>query len=437
MKTCTLWCVVMLVSLIGISTSVDGQDSPELLGEIALIGEDNNVYLLSLEDANLTPITNDATLRRVYRLPTWSLDGDLAYFAETYANNTNAPHELDVYMRSNQTAEVKQIYTQMDEAILTAAWSPRHCELDEACNILAFGVSLIESGQFALRLAGETLIAGSVSNDSGWPSPIYHTWSPDGTRLVVHYSESALATFDIVAALEERLPYTPGHFRTPAWSPVDDRLLFGARNREDAAQTDLFILAYSELRALQAGLAGNVAFGWSPNGDFVAYLAEGDDGTYDLIVRDAVTGEQVASAPDTDVLAFFWAPDSHAIAYLVRVDDPGPFAARNAPQHTRGDGNRLASNNTALEWRLIELDSGNVHRYTNFVPTEPMWLLIESFDQFGASHRLWSPDSTYLVFSEVNGEGQAVISVLDMTRSDTVPFLIGEGSLAIWSFHNR
>ena len=68
------------------------------------------------------------------------------------------------------------------------------------------------------------------------------------------------------------------------------------------------------------------------------------------------------------------------------------------------------------------------------MPTTEMVYLLNFFDQFAQSHSVWSPDSAHIVYSQMISEQQQVISILDMTRPDTVPFNVAEGVIGIWSY---
>lgn len=127
------------------------------------------------------------------------------------------------------------------------------------------------------------------------------------------------------------------------------------------------------------------------------------------------------------MLAFFWSPDSDQIAYVTTTAvSPGSFSAKmsSARQGTGG-----------LSWSVLDVESGAVRSYGSFVPTEQMLYVLTYFDQFAQSHRLWSPDSRHLVYSEMTANSEAMISLLDTTQETSVPLFIAEGLVGIWSFN--
>jgi hypothetical protein len=66
-----------------------------------------------------------------------------------------------------------------------------------------------------------------------------------------------------------------------------------------------------------------------------------------------------------------------------------------------------------------------------------MGYLLQYFDQFSPSHRLWSPDSRYLVYSEIveaDGGFLPQISVIDVNQPASSPVKISDGVFAVWSY---
>jgi TolB protein len=212
----------------------------------------------------------------------------------------------------------------------------------------------------------------------------------------------------------------------PAWSPVDDRLLLGVRNE---ANTDLVIAEGDSLSTLVSGQSRPISFAWSPDGRQVAYIDR--DGP--LLVVDAASGEVVARTPVGGVLAFFWSPDGNHVAYVtLSASEPGSFNAY-APDNAKVLA-QTQQTPTGIAWSVLDIEDGENRRYGTFVPSDELVYLLTYFDQFAQSHRLWSPDSRQLVYSEVLPDRRRVISLLDTTQAVSVPLVIANGLIGIWSY---
>jgi TolB protein len=222
----------------------------------------------------------------------------------------------------------------------------------------------------------------------------------------------------------ETLSQDPGVFSAPAWSPVDDRLLFGALNQESQS-TDLVIAANGDAITLAPQLEGVVYFAWSPDGNKVAYTSQQGP----LIILDAVTGEPIARSTISGVLAFFWSPDSTHIAYITLATPPGLINAKQAVNRAS-----FRQEATSIAWSVMDVEDTTTRRYGAFIPTREMLYLLVYFDQFSQSHRVWSPDSRYLLYSETTPNGRAIINILDTSQSNIVPFSIADGFIGVWSF---
>jgi hypothetical protein len=70
-----------------------------------------------------------------------------------------------------------------------------------------------------------------------------------------------------------------------------------------------------------------------------------------------------------------------------------------------------------------------------FLPTRDMLYFLSFFDQFAQSHRLWSPDSRYLVYAELTSESRQLIHLLDTNDPAAWPLTLTEGQIGIWSYH--
>ncbi|MBI5669904.1 MAG: PD40 domain-containing protein [Chloroflexi bacterium] len=416
-KRCGLL-VILILAVVFPAAAQDNQQ-PSLPGYIAYIGLDQNVYTLNLSDNTEVALTADASRTHVYRWPTWSNDGRLAYFM-------SSPQETEVRISPDGQTPGEAVYAGEGEVFNYAYWSPANCVASDRCRDLAVLLSSRAAGGLFVELVRDGLETAS-SRTAGEGGPFYFSWSPDGGRMLWQRNNERLDIFDAETNnLLETLSVTPGMFQAPGWSPVDDRLLVGALNR-DGVTTDVVIATSEGQRVLASRLEGPVAFAWSPNGDYVAYTNR--DGP--LTVLDALTGRLIVRSSVTGVAAFFWSPDSQHIAYITLSTPPSSFSVQ---ADGRGKVAAAVQEPTGIAWSVLDVNTGATRRYGAFVPTQDMLYLLVYFDQFAQSHRLWSPDSRYLIYAEVTPADEAVISLLDTTQSNAVPFSLANGYIGIWSF---
>lgn len=413
---------LMLLST-GLVRAQDGV-LPSLPGQIAYVGADFNVYTLNLEDYNHVQLTDDAGQMRRYQWPTWSTDGRLAYFSMFREDGqllTGTYISPDGY-------ESGVLVLTGPEAFNYAYWSPGNCEAGVNCRDLAVLLSSQTRGMFVELIRDGLAETNNLTAGLGGP-PFYYSWSPDGGRMLWQRSNQRFDIYDANAdRVTDTLTETPGVILAPAWSPVDDRLLFGAVGEDEA--TDLVIAGNGETQVLASGFTGLVSFNWSPDGDRIAYREHTRGGFGALSIMDAVTGESIARSPATGIISFFWAPDSRQIAYLTLASPPGSFNAFSPAGHVRAQGPQPPA---GIAWSILDTETGDVRQFGSFFPTQETLYLMQFFDQFAQSHRVWSPDSRHILYSEMTPSGP-VINLLDTTQVGSVPFSVADGVIGIWSY---
>lgn len=412
----------------GVIEAHDASRQSDDRGRIAYVGTDYNIYTLNPVDNSQVQITDDAGETRRYQWPTWSTDGRLAYFS-MYLDEGQV--NMGAYVAEEENTVGHLVYTGENELFNYAYWSPQNCGSGENCRNLAMLLSSEAEGMFVelLHDSGDEPTSDTVG--LGGP-PFYYSWSPDGSRMLWQRGNETFDVYDAASdTVIDTLSQVPGAILAPAWSPVDDRLLFGARG-DEASKTDLVIVGGDEVQKLASGLEGLVSFSWSPDGNFVAYRVATSESFGALFIVDAVTGETVARSPVSGVFAFFWSPDSHHIAYITLATTSGSFSASAQNQvHLASLAQQQEPN--GLAWSVLNIEDESVNRYGAFIPTEPMIYILSYFDQFAQSHRIWSPDSRHLLYSEMTPDGP-VINLLDATQADSVPFSVAQGFIGIWSF---
>lgn len=408
-----------LIVLLGWSLSVAAQNRTLFIpGQIAYVGRDFNVYTVT--GGTHTALTDDAgitgTSIRYYRYPTWATDGRLAYVASETAYGGERRHSTIVFVSHDVETPARLVYATETESFIYAYWAPRGC--GDGCYDLAALFGDYATNDVVLKLIRDDGSTASVI-PVGRADSLYFTWSPNGRQLAWQRDGAAVEVYDVSAhSISNIIPVVPGGFFAPGWSPIDDRLLISI---ESQPGTDLVVTANGTVTPLVTGLDGFVRFAWSPDGNQIAYKVAGRP----LTIIDAVTSEVIARSHTTDVYAFFWAPNSRAVAYVSPPDQPEAFNAKPSGQQE--------STTPDLSWSVLDVAAQTVRRYGTFRPTAEQIYLFTYFDQFAQSHRIWSPDSRQIVYSEIDAQGQPQIMLLD-TQSNVVPLSIAQGYFAVWSF---
>ena len=391
----------------------------DLPGVLAYIDTTYNVQSRNLTTDAVNQLTDDGDERtRRYQWPTWSQGNELAYFCCEQQPTTQ------VFLSNDGETPGDVVYEGVAEIFTYAYWSPQRCAETADCRDLTVLMSRISDQRFSLRRIRTGLEAPQTTLvDVG--APYYHSWSPDGTRILGYLNDSRLQVYDTVTDNMSNVPQNPGTFQAPAWSPVDDRLLLTVETEDNAESADLVIVANDDTQVLVPNLNGLVNFNWSPNGNYVAYTTIFQSRTNFLFVIDAITGEIVAQTNIDEVFAFFWSPNSEHIAYITSAAPAGSFSAkRTVPtQQTAG-----------IAWGVLDISTNETRRYGNFIPTPEMVYMFNFFNQFAQSHSIWSPDSTHIVFAEQITEQSSIVNILNVTRRDSSPLTIDEGVIGVWSY---
>jgi TolB protein len=264
---------------------------------------------------------------------------------------------------------------------------------------------------------GGRLAIFDVALDGGEPfevsanAPLYHAWSPDGTRILIHQREFLLL-HDVRTRETIDLGRESARYRVPAFSPDGEEIAFVAGG--DGSER-LFArnLASGEERPLWT-VRTHASFAWSPVDTGLMAAAQritlGAFRLDGIVLIDTRTGE-TDSLFNGAVAAFYWSPDGTKIAALV-------------------DGPRRNS----FAWVVIDVASGEVTNLTPFTSSARYLTSLEFFDQFAPSHSPWSADSTALVVAggiTLRPRGPSQIWVLDAS-GESAPRAVAEGRLAFW-----
>ncbi len=390
-------------------------------GLLAYIGSDGNVWATSPGQGWTQQVTNDATAPpegqgRSYHRLVWSRDGALAFAAVTRSGD-DARGALYLQQTLDRPP---QLVAQSDEHFFIylypsptssnpSTWPPLTYLIEEENGV---GLHLLTKRDNSFQ---DLLLAVG--------RPFYYSWSPDGRAILWHTGgairdnpAAEIGLYDVEANHRRILPYAPGAFLSPAWSPEGgDWLSVTASDSRSILQH----VTPEKTTALKETDGQEIAFVWSPNGRQVAYAVRESNATpfYEPIwVVNLEDGkvEQVTSHA-FNVLGFFWSPDGRRIAYLSRLDLP---------------------NAIWMQWRVFDLMESRDRGFTAFHPTPLMRFVVHSFTQYAQSHRFWSPNGRYLVYADRDDQRVDRLWLVDTeAEQGTDPILVDEGSIGIWSWH--
>lgn len=413
-------CLIVTSLIIGSAAQAIGQDATPA-GRLALIGADGNVYVVT-ELGERTALTADASLEggvvRRYQWPMWSRTGALGFFAAQFDHQTSAL-SLEAWVAQPGDA-ARQVYQAADETLAYAAWSPAPCAPNRSCQRFAALIGRRDTDVFTLRLLSAE---GAPPQDLGQGAPFYFDWSPDGSAQAWHRNDERIDRYDFnQAAVISTIADVSGPFTAPAWSPAGDGSLLYVLVGEPSTGSTLVLDRGGQRQMLATNLAGVVSFAWSPDGAAIAYQHEGAP----VVVIDGQTGIEVARTPTVNVLAYFWSPNSQQLAYTTPDTLPaGAFSAKWSAAHIqRGH----------LAWSLLSLETNTAFRLVSFVPTSEQSYLFSYFQQFGVSHRVWSPDGTRIVYAGLDDDGEPTVYVVDIDAQTLQAEAIGPGLIAVWSY---
>lgn len=398
---------------------------------VAFVTNDRNISVVDPLNGEITPITRDAIQQRrgsaefrAYSQPTWAPDSNQLAFVQVQADGNGPLGNLVVANLDFETQS--PIFTSTTDFPFYLYWSPDSRQVSFLANNSEAG------GGLALQVAS---VAAGESNVIDMGQPYYWHWAPDSASLVAHVGGQSgrLATLTINEVDAVQLfDLAPGAFQAPAWSPAGDQLLLAATlpsNETALVITDLT----GEIAQTIATLAGPVAFGWSPDGEQVAFIqgrGQTTVGALNILMPAQPTERQYRD--EEGVVAFFWSPDGRQIAYFIITDTPFGFERQAVGASGRSRLTRPAIQTATiyLELRLFDLDSGDARSLASFEPTDEFFNIIPFFDQYQHSATIWSPDSQSLVVGAVT-EGESGLWMIDSGGGQ--PRFLTEGLVGFFS----
>ena len=354
--------------------------------------------------------------------PTWSPDGRMLAYSAVLGGGRDIQQVLFALdLASGETHELHA--AERGLATMVAAETPHYVMWSPDSSHLAF---LGATGK-GLMLYLDDLSDGESPREAIDQAPLYFDWSPDSRLLLVHRGAGHYL-IDVEDGVAEELPLgtKATGYRAPGWKPTGEK--FAYISTDGFGGFGLYTYGVDARdRTLVGQVPPNAAFVWSPDAENIAatspetaiFLPPLDLVLYQRVRIYGVDGTRGLPDIEENVVAFFWSPDSTKLAYVTLADEPGVF-----------------------RWNILEVSDGHRRSLVDFRPSLGQLTILRYFDQYAYSHKLWSPDSSSLVFSGTLSD-LGFSASFDETANERIVVVgtgiiptvdvIAQGNLAVWS----
>jgi TolB protein len=367
------------------SVASPGADVSE--DRLIVLRDDGNLASIAPDGSAAVPLTSDAGPDVLVSQPVASPDGRNLAWVEVRANRPSVVTATRAGERRDEIPlRIAPFYLQ---------WDPTSTRIAYLGSVgIGIGFGVIDSAMI-----------DPLDIPVGGGSPLYLSWSPDGTELLVHVGADTLGSTDMVHDLRE-LRDAPGTFQAPAWLP-DGRTLFDRIERGNQQ----LVVADGDRRRVLATFRGGVLFESSPDGTRVAYRIDQKDGTQGGVYVRNVDGGKPVVVTRHETTAFFWSPTSDALLLMT----PTPDSTAAQPAH-----------------RWIVWDGRTRFVSQPFLPSQTFFeQYAPFFDQYAQAVTPWSPDGRSFAFAGVTG-GRTGIWV-QQVEDGAAPQLVSDGEFVTWS----
>ena len=374
-------------------------------GRLAIIADDGSVVTVRADGSQLTtvagPPDGGANLQ-----PTWAPDASMiAWSSRTPAEGALRVAAPDGSSPTRQAITPPPFYL---------AWNKDQKQLLYLRSPAGDSVEL--------GLADPTAVATSTAVRTG--SPLYASWSPDGTRVLVHAGDADLLVVD-TSGTATTLPVRVGPSTAPVWL-APDTVLIAIRTNADQRLTVLNIatgvqrdlLTYQgQIQYVVDPTNAKVAYqvvpqqGGGGGGSIVSFPFGQSTGAVPAARPNELTVVDIASGTATTVatqaaVAFQWSPQGDRLAFLAG-----------------------AENNTA-RWRFWS--TAGIIDGVAYLPSQATAeQYLPFFEQYAQSIRWWSPDGRAFAFAgRLNGRDGVWVQG---TQAGATATRVSDGQVVVWS----
>ncbi len=394
-------------------------------GQIAVVRDDGSLWLL---DADGRPTILQSGENGTFGFPTWSPDGSLLAAVQTsFTESTILVFDVE-QAASLLPVKPRVIFRSKTIGPFYLSWTPDGKDV-------SFLASDAESLKLWLAPAD-----GSAPLDGSGPravvragNPFYFDWI-DADHLFAHIgtgSDAFLGEIGRDGVAIGKALRRPGVFRSADVS-ADGKFI--GYVRAGTTDEDAVVVAARD-GSLERSMPvfGLSAVDFSPTDDTLASIGPIEATATSpgvpigpLRLIDARSGV-VRSLLDGPVVSFAWSPDGKTIAAIGLVRVPRGSAVSSASP----DPSTAPTGDVEVHMWFVDVASGDILSEPEVVPAARyVQGLMEYFDQYALSHRLWAPDSSSILLPQSDATGSTHVDVF--FPDGTSPIAL-EGDIGFWS----
>lgn len=384
------------------------------MNRIAIVDDGEQVRVVSPDAEGLDHQIISAPGQRC-AWPVWSPDGESVVYS-AYPSAFSNGHGAFRLISARQDESPKTIYTNEPGTDAIAQHTPHYVLWSPDGKRVAFIAQTLSDGMSLMVTDADgegppTRLLGGA--------PLYFCWSQDSEYILAHVRE-----LHYLIRLSEpepaQVPVMSMRYQAPSTSTLDGRIVMCGEMTE--AEQGIIVARVQGGAEIVGEVEGLAAVSWRPGKGQLAVASGLDRGSgyYDRIaLLDAdSTAERVLI--EEPALCYFWSPDGMKIAYITPSEG------------TQG----------SVRWAVLDLETDHVQYLTDFLPSHAQLTMFMFFDQYGQSHKAWSPDSGKLLFAGVPGRLEERGPLSDVSASSVYladvsgveePVLLGEGTIGVWS----
>ena len=405
-------------------------------------GHINRIAFVNLE-GQLVTIDPDNRSQRiltskgpVFQFPVWSPTG---YYIAAIGSDEIGVGIYIVPHPANPN-ELHKLHYSTSETLLYLYWSPDGHRVSFLAHHPATGLGLY---------------LASLNSDTGHlvttGQPFFWAWTPDSNHLLIHTNvtgpKARLAFIDPTGDGQGENIANPGLFQAPAISANGQLWAYAESDELDNGQLVVEGEAINE--RITIPYEGAIALGWNPASEQLAFISPpvAVQRFYGPLSLLDVASRQINILVEATVLAFFWSPNGQYIAYIILSGTEGDSDPDRVTEATTGhrigihtNGRTAPQTNAAefqedtlqLELWVVEVATARKRSLATFKPS-PLFInqFLPFFDQYALSHRLWSPASDALILPIMDGNTPRVV-VVPIDGGPLQP--LAEGIMAFWSW---